>query len=207
METSLSLTLLLSTLGVAFMGGWHCAGMCGPIAALNTSNYGAIFYQVGRAIGYLTLGSLSGHLGHKFYLSLEEPQKKLLPILLASLMLLYTMHLLTKNTVTYTLWVRLKNLPPKARGLILGIINSFLPCHFLYGFLAVAATTQSWAMGGLILLIVWFTSSLYLFGFSHLARNLRLWQIQNPTKAQIVHWGFFLALILSLVAHYLPLPH
>ena len=66
-----------TALSVGFLGSFHCAGMCGPLAlALPGSNGsmlslvgGRLTYNLGRVVTYSILGLIAGLLGHKFSLS------------------------------------------------------------------------------------------------------------------------------------------
>ncbi len=53
----------MGALGAAVVGGWHCAGMCGPIAALGRGRLAQVAYQLGRLTSYLALGAFAGVTG------------------------------------------------------------------------------------------------------------------------------------------------
>ena len=65
------MSILISALVLGFMGSFHCAGMCGPIAIAlplqgNTiagKILGGTLYNLGRTITYGILGALFGLLG------------------------------------------------------------------------------------------------------------------------------------------------
>ena len=65
--------LFLSAFLFGFLGSFHCAGMCGPIALALPSNgnslgallTGRLLYNAGRIVTYTTLGVVVGLIGHR----------------------------------------------------------------------------------------------------------------------------------------------
>ena len=70
----MEIALILSALGLGFASGFHCVGMCGPIAlslGLNKQQQVNFYlqnltYQFGRIITYSILGALLGIIGEGF---------------------------------------------------------------------------------------------------------------------------------------------
>jgi sulfite exporter TauE/SafE len=66
--------LYWTALSVGFLGSFHCAGMCGPLAmALPSGNgsmlsmiSGKLLYNFGRLVTYSILGMWVGMVGHTF---------------------------------------------------------------------------------------------------------------------------------------------
>ncbi len=61
------LALSSSLFITAFLGSWHCAAMCGPIACLAQNRGQLISYQLGRLTSYSLLGALAGALGQALF--------------------------------------------------------------------------------------------------------------------------------------------
>jgi len=142
-------------------GSFHCIGMCGPIAlALPVENSSLpkmiiqrLLYNFGRIISYSFIGFVLGYLGEKIKLfgfqqvlsvflglliliSLLIPMKFKGKLLFSKIYNLYNSYiksrfmLLLKNKSSYSL-------------LVIGILNGFLPCGFVYMALAGALTAGS----------------------------------------------------------------
>ena len=70
----MEITLIISAIGLGFASGFHCIGMCGPIAISMglTKNQKANFYlqnltyQLGRIFTYSLLGAALGIIGQSF---------------------------------------------------------------------------------------------------------------------------------------------
>ena len=65
----ITVTLVLGILSSSFLGSWHCAGMCGPIATLMSTRNSLWIYHLGRLISYVSMGALAGALGQVFLTS------------------------------------------------------------------------------------------------------------------------------------------
>ena len=67
---------IITGLSIGFLGSFHCIGMCGPIAlslpvrsfAGRDKYLGIVFYNIGRALTYASLGLIFGFLGKQFQL-------------------------------------------------------------------------------------------------------------------------------------------
>ncbi len=157
---------------VGFLGSFHCAGMCGPIALAlplhHSSGWkilgGRLLYNSGRVLTYAVLGGMVGLLGHT--ISLAGYQRPLsiasgIIILLAVLMpfVFKRVDALTKISVLYS--TKLKDLFRKLFGkksgltmLFIGVVNGLLPCGFVY--LALAGAIASGSFTDSILYMVFF---------------------------------------------------
>ena len=71
------MVIIISALTLGFLGSFHCAGMCGPIALalpLKNNNWlsrvlSTLFYNSGRTITYALLGLLFGLIGKGFQMA------------------------------------------------------------------------------------------------------------------------------------------
>lgn len=148
------MTLFATAFSLGLFGSLHCVGMCGPIAMAlplnNTSNFSrilaALFYNSGRAITYLLIGSIIGLLGKGF--SLIGIQQ-IVSIALGSLILLSyiipDVFARTKFIIHYNKWFYsvksgmqfLFKKRSVSSLFFVGMINGLLPCGLVY--MAIAA--------------------------------------------------------------------
>jgi sulfite exporter TauE/SafE len=152
----------MSTNEIAFFiglfGSLHCVGMCGPLAfaiPVSKNNWWLIvgdkvLYNFGRVISYTLLGFLIGFIGRQFWISGLQQGISLVSgilIIMAGLsrvfkLKLYKSNILSKavSPVNKLLSYALKH---RAGHLIIGILNGFLPCGFVYLALIGAVNTAS----------------------------------------------------------------
>lgn len=162
---------------VAFLGSiGHCIGMCGGFimaysAAKIDQNWNKthqsiahLLYNIGRITSYAIIGAIFGFLGKVFSFSLAS--KGILFIFIAVLMVLMGLSLMGKlKFITYiessgansniVKWLFHKLIVSKSLGsfFLLGMLNGFIPCGFVYFFAAFAALTSSPFWGALVMLV------------------------------------------------------
>jgi hypothetical protein len=173
----MEVTLVISALALGFASGFHCIGMCGPIAlSLGLTKSQAInyylqnlTYQFGRIVTYAFMGSILGVLGQGFEMAGFQQYLSIAAGILLILMAIFSFggkDFATKIPfLTQTLfWVKsnlgklLQKADYKSRFLT-GILNGFLPCGMVY-----MALTASLAAGG-----IWQSASfMALFGLGTL---------------------------------------
>jgi len=160
---------LVSGFLIGILGSLHCVGMCGPIAlALPMASTGGIrflgsrvLYNLGRIVTYVVLGALVGSIGGMVAvggmqqtLSIIIGCTMLVGVILpaASQKLSSRWHVVQTfhSFLRRSLGTLLQHRTFSALFLI-GIVNGFLPCGFLYVALAGAATLGN-AMRGTIFL-------------------------------------------------------
>lgn len=159
----MEITLLLSALALGFASGFHCIGMCGPIALSlgltkkQATNYYLqnLTYQLGRIVTYSFLGAILGIVGKGFamagfqqYLTIGVGVFLILMALFsfggkdfASKIPFFSKFLLK---VKMNLGKLLQKADYKSR-FTTGILNGFLPCGMVY-----MALTASLASGGIL---------------------------------------------------------
>jgi sulfite exporter TauE/SafE len=146
---------------LGFFGSLHCIGMCGPIVlALPSARgsgfsfvYGRVLYNFGRVITYALLGLLFGLLGSKIYMfGLQQAASIALGLII--ILWIVTPAALKNKLRSYSGYISftamLKNLfmplfrkKSKASLLLIGILNGFLPCGFVYMGIAGALAVSS----------------------------------------------------------------
>lgn len=154
---------------LGFLGSFHCAGMCGPIAmALPGSNYknykfilGRLVYNSGRVITYASMGALFGFLGSRIALSGLQQE---LSIILGFVILISLGIYITgrKNKKAGKILMRYTSLVKKPLSYLfkkksftslfmVGILNGLLPCGFVYIAIAGSLSTGSVSSGMLFM--------------------------------------------------------
>jgi len=140
----------LTALAIGFLGSLHCIGMCGPIAVAlplpgsNTLSFiaGRLLYNIGRVIAYGILGSVFGLLGSRIVLFGFQQG---LSIALGLLIIIYVVsptkwkHKLSAAAPAQKIIIPLKSSIGKlfqrssfSSLFIIGFLNGFLPCGFVY---------------------------------------------------------------------------
>jgi sulfite exporter TauE/SafE len=143
---------------IGLFGSIHCIGMCGPLAfaiPMNSSSFWVLLwdklvYNIGRIISYSALGLVTGLIGKQLWLSGLQQWVSIvsgvLIILAASSRLLrvsITTGKLAPQILTPINKLLAYTLQHKAGHLIVGIVNGFLPCGFVYLALVGAVNTSS----------------------------------------------------------------
>jgi sulfite exporter TauE/SafE len=154
---------------IGLFGSVHCIGMCGPLA-LSLPSFrqhwwlviaDKTLYNLGRMVTYSFLGLLIGFLGKQLWLLGLQQGVSLVSggfIILAGIFGILKIRL-NNNRILSPLLApvnRLLNyaLKHKAGHLIVGLLNGFLPCGFVYLALVGAVNTESP-----------FTAAAYMFWF------------------------------------------
>jgi sulfite exporter TauE/SafE len=162
---------LWTALIIGFGGSFHCIGMCGPIAlalpvpATGNTKFASsrILYNFGRIISYMLMGGVFGFLGGKVMMfGLQQ----FLSVAIGVLILLFLVIPRQKRIqLTYFPVVRkrviilqnsIRNLfskNTKSSFLIIGILNGFLPCGFVYIGLSQASLAGGFYNGILVMLM------------------------------------------------------
>lgn len=139
-------------------GSIHCIGMCGPLAfavpSMEQKTWLIIFdkliYNLGRTITYSFLGILIGFLGRQLWLAGLQQTISILTgifIIFAATSRIFKFHVANGEwlygfvkSFNKLLGFALKH---KAGHFMLGILNGFLPCGFVYLAMAGAINTGS----------------------------------------------------------------
>jgi sulfite exporter TauE/SafE len=152
----------MSSNGIAFFiglfGSVHCVGMCGPLAlavpSFQTKWWLVVadkfIYNFGRIISYTFLGLIIGFIGRQLWLSGLQQGISLLSgvlIVMAGFTRIFKLSLSKGQFMSKLLLPvnRLLNyaLQHRAGNLVVGVLNGFLPCGFVYLALAGAINTGS----------------------------------------------------------------
>lgn len=158
----MEVTLVISALALGFASGFHCIGMCGPIAlslgltksqALNYY-FQNLTYQLGRIVSYSFLGAILGIVGQGFEMAGFQQYLTIGVGILLILMAIFSFggkDFASKIPfLTPALFAVKKNLGQLIQKsdyqsrFLTGVLNGFLPCGMVY-----MALTASLAAGGI----------------------------------------------------------
>lgn len=152
---------------IGLLGSVHCVGMCGPLAFAVPSVqsgwaylvWNKLIYQAGRIIAYCVLGVFIGLLGRQIWLAGIQQGVSILSgvlILTAAASRLFKFSISNSNSFLIKLFNKAFGyaLKHKANHLIIGIINGFLPCGFVY--LALAGALNTGNVNTAIIYMFWY---------------------------------------------------
>lgn len=151
-ETKSLLVLVTGIFTAGFLGSWHCAFMCGPMACYLANKKKLMSYQIGRLISYVLFGVFAGYIMQQFVSSYEW--MKYFSVFFLSAILIYMA--LKKNSKIMTpkyfsqYYFRFRD-----SGFLLGLFSVLLPCGWLYTFIMSASASRSPFGGGLVMGIFW----------------------------------------------------
>ena len=162
---------ILTAFTIGFLGSFHCIGMCGPIAiALPVPKSsklsfftGRILYNVGRVVTYSCLGLLFGLVGGR--IALAGAQQVVSIILGVAIVIAVLLPQQYKNIFVQHRLVQKLAQPLKSNISILfkkgtlsslfliGILNGFLPCGFVYIGLAGSIASGNAISGAAVMML------------------------------------------------------
>ncbi|CEJ71797.1 hypothetical protein BN1195_04148 [Chryseobacterium oranimense G311] len=154
--------LILSAIALGFASGFHCIGMCGPIALSmgltkkQATNFYLqnLTYQFGRIVTYSLLGAILGIVGEGFEMAGFQQYLTIIAGILLIIMALFSFggkdfasKIPFLSKFLFSVKSNLGNLLQKAdyrSRFTTGLLNGFLPCGMVY-----MALTASLAAGGI----------------------------------------------------------
>lgn len=187
----------------------HCMGMCGPIAGACTSSVGAgLSYQAARLASYVALGALASGLASPLRGALPHGLAAyVLAAIMAAAMLTSALRLVRSSAAKALPDVPVSRLtrPGRSSALMpigLGVVTGLLPCGSLYGALAVAAASDTPAIGALSMASFGTISAVGLLLSNAAARMLARDATGNGRRivAGVLVLGATLALLRPLIA-------
>lgn len=157
---------LLAGLVIGFLGSFHCIGMCGPIALAlpvpKTSNLsfiaGRILYNAGRALTYSVMGAVFGLLGGRIIFSgFQQGLSITLGVIILVSVFLPSKY--KRNIISLSIIQKINQPLKREIGILfkqatfssmflIGLLNGFLPCGFVYIGLTGATATGNAVSGG-----------------------------------------------------------
>lgn len=190
---------LIAAIVLGFLGGFHCVGMCGPIAmALPVHNKSALqkvftilIYNFGRIVTYSTFGLLFGAIGQSFVLfGLQQA----LSIVLGSLILIFVVVSYfgkVNSPVLSKAYYFINGVKSKLSKLFnkrsyraffsIGVLNGLLPCGLVYMALAGAIATGSIVNGALFMVFFGLGTLPFMFAITYYS-NLISMKVRNQMR-------------------------
>ena len=159
----MEIALILSALGLGFASGFHCIGMCGPIALSmgltkkQSTNFYLqnLTYQFGRITTYSILGGILGIIGEGFEMVGFQQYLTIAVGIVLILMAVFSFggkdfasKLPFLSSFLFKVKMKLSKLLQKAdyrSRYATGLLNGLLPCGMVY-----MALTASLAAGGIV---------------------------------------------------------
>jgi sulfite exporter TauE/SafE len=217
----------LALVTIAFLGSvGHCSGMCGGFVIAYTSakispkwrktyqSLAHLLYSFGRVSSYTFLGFLFGFLGSVIAVSMTT--KGVLFIFLGFLMVLMGLSLMGKIKFLHFLESSIaqtsifknsfkKIFQKESLGsfYLLGVLNGFIPCGFVYIFLAGAVATASPFEGALIMFLFGLSTIPVLFSLGFVVSFLKSGKfrtvIMNIASIMVIIFGLFMIFKASML--------
>lgn len=143
---------------IGLFGSVHCIGMCGPLAFAVPASQNRwwyivtdkLLYNTGRVITYAFLGLLIGFIGEQLWLYGLQQGISLVSgmlIIIAGFSRLFKLRLINAKWMPHMLTPVNKllqyALQHRAGHLVIGLLNGFLPCGFVYLALVGAVNSSS----------------------------------------------------------------
>lgn len=163
-------TIIIASISLGFATGFHCLGMCGPIALTIGMNrnrqikyYLSNFsYQLGRITTYVILGIFAGLVGQGFGLALSQ---RWVSVATGILLILMSISGIKKDGGVNIYIKILENILNKIRQRFsqlmqknsiqsrfgLGLLNGLLPCGMVYVALTSSIGTGNWSSAALFM--------------------------------------------------------
>ncbi len=165
------MSIIYTALVLGLLTGFHCIGMCGPIAIalpLNKRTWGtrifsALWYNIGRTITYAMLGVLFGILGEGFSFAGFQRWISIImgAFMIASVLFPKVNHLLYRGTGDSKLMNSIKKQLAKyfqqasyKSLFITGLLNGLLPCGMVY--MALAGAIGVGSLSGAVVFMIMF---------------------------------------------------
>jgi sulfite exporter TauE/SafE len=158
--------LALGILSTSFLGSWHCAAMCGPIACLMGERKSLLTYHLGRMTAYISLGVLAGGAGQFLLASEYTWLRTASAILFAVILLSMGLRLINPRLTEKILpkidahglmkvFRNLRKFHLNQSGFVVGALTGLLPCGWLYTYVTAAVALQNPVMGGALMFLFW----------------------------------------------------
>lgn len=207
--------VLLATVGSAFLGSAHCLGMCGGISALASMDAkSALSYQLGRWMGYATLGALAALLGSTLTGAELPTELHWLSFALIGLALISNGVSLWRGTSGLSplsgkrvggalsgLLRPVNALPSVVRSLLIGLVTAALPCAWLYSFVLIALASRDPWMGAGVMSGLWLGSAPPLLVAGVGGAGIRRWATQRGARQLWARRALALVLVLAGVSN------
>lgn len=201
---------------IGFAGSLHCVGMCGPIVLalptkINSKNLDFILkrllYNIGRVSTYALIGIIVGYLGQSLKI---WGYQQTLSILIGVVILLWVIIPKKYHKIITELSLIKKGFGILQKSIgklfknesylsfyVIGILNGFLPCGFVYMGAAGAASTGNYFSGGLYMVLFGLGTVPALFVLSIFGKYFNQ-SLRNKFNKAVPYFAVILALLFIL---------
>ena len=150
---------------IGLLGSFHCVGMCGPIAMALPAGFGSkatlifsrVLYNAGRIVSYSIMGLLFGMFGKAFVFAGLQQWLSIAAGIVLLILAFYAFNL-EGRLLQFKAFSRINHFVKKSLSkllkinsqsslLLIGVLNGFLPCGFVYIGLVGATATGSPSYG------------------------------------------------------------
>ena len=206
---------LITAIIIGFGTGFHCLGMCGPIAfalPVDRSNkirgtFQNITYQFGRLITYSFLGIIFGTLGKGLSLASSQQYLSIATGVMMIVIILWPTNKLGSIGVTSFIYKRVGKIKSKLGELLkkrdtktlfaIGLLNGALPCGPVYAALIAAIATGTALKGALFMFVFGLGTVPFMFAATFIGNFMSLAfrnKIQKVIPAVVVIIGLLFIL-------------
>ncbi len=215
---------IITALLVGFFGSLHCIGMCGPIAVAlpfpDSSHLsfftGRFLYNIGRVVSYSLLGFIFGLVGGRIALAGAQQVVSIalgVIIIIAVLIPQKYKNFFIRHSFVQKLVVPIKSnigvLFKKGNFssmFLIGILNGFLPCGFVYIGLAGAIASGDAITGTAVMMMFGFGTVPAMFVASVFGKYINI-GIRTKLRAATPYLAILLAIIFILRGMNLGIPY
>lgn len=163
------ISVAIVSLIAGFGGSLHCVGMCGGLVTASCEKSHDVFrYQLGRLLGYLSLGLMAGFIGSFLKFENLPSQVSVIPAVMIGMVFIFMGIKNYRNQKTElpapqflrNLYVKIwgkfvKDNRGVSKAFFVGAISILLPCGLLYGVVLGTVALQSSTLGVLSMLFFW----------------------------------------------------
>lgn len=192
-----ALSMLGLLFAVGFVGSWHCAIMCGPVASALARRGNIKLYHAGRFFSYVGAGALAGAVGANLFKVESFNGKVAVGVFLT---LFFVLPFFSVSLLKRFKYMGVQKIYKFNSSLfVFGLASVLLPCGWLWSFLAGAAASGSPFAGAIVTGVLWATSlpalALLPQYFQRATRG------QNPTRQRTVQIVLSTAGIYAIWSH------
>jgi sulfite exporter TauE/SafE len=182
------MVIIISALTLGFLGSFHCAGMCGPIALalpLKNNNWlsrvlSTLFYNSGRTITYALLGLLFGLIGKGFQMAGFQQVVSVATGVVMILTVLFPLIFRNRfKAKSFSIISKIQSSLSKKFAISsylslfsIGLLNGLLPCGLVYTAVALAITSNDSITGMLAMVAFGLATSPMLIAISIIGNSL-----------------------------------
>jgi len=215
---------ILSAFVIGFLGSFHCIGMCGPIAIAlpvpNSNNIsffiGRILYNLGRVFTYSFLGAIFGLIGERLFIAGFQQSVSIglgviiiISVLLPSKFKNKIIQLPVIQKISQPLKKNISILFSKGSFsslFLIGVLNGFLPCGFVYIGLAGSIASGNAISGAAVMILFGLGTVPAMFAASVFGKFINI-GIRNKIKKAIPVFAILLAAIFIIRGMNLGIPY